>query len=225
MTSRDSANRPSKTPATPQAPRPQKVPWARRIISTLILLAVAAGVIFLLVKGAGWLGGLMTQEHAKSTAKAAPEPVVISSCQAEDLKVSLLPSASVIDEGVGLEVSVGLENIGSADCSVQTEALGIQLATVGVAASGEDEAGVTDSTPASTVIWDPSACDAEWSKTLLLRPGQSWTGNLTWNGRVYSGCDPVGEDTGGVTASAGTYTLSAQTPGSEVPQAISIQVR
>ncbi|WP_099332402.1 hypothetical protein [Actinomyces minihominis] len=189
------------------ASRSQQVPWARRIISTAILLALLIGLIFGITKGVQWVMGILGEEHAKVTESAAPKPVEILPCAGDDLGVRLTPSSGVVDEGIGFTLGVQLENTGKVDCSVETSEVDIKLAG------------------ATTVVWSPSACDADWSKTLLLAPGDTWEGSLTWNGHIYEGCDAVAAETGGATASQGTYTLTALAPGASTPQTVSIQIR
>lgn len=201
--------------------RPRKVPWARRIVSTLVLLVLLAGLIFLIVKAFGWVGGLLSAEHEKSTEQAAIKPVSIAECSGEDLKVSLYPATTVLDEGVGFDVAVSIENMGDADCSVQTSDVNVLLTPAG-SFGVQGEGGKSSSPSEATAIWSPSACGGEWAKTLLLRPGQSWTGDLKWNGLVYRGCEASAD---GAAAPEGTYSLTAQAPGQSTPQAVSIQVR
>lgn len=226
MASRDSERRPAKATASGKPARPKKVPWARRIISSLILLALLAGIIFLVVKGAMWLGSLLNAEHEKSTEQATVKPVSITECAGGDLKISLFPSSTIVDEGVGFDLAVSIENTGSADCSVQTSEVNVTLASAGASIPADDgEASSAVDGGSTSAVWSPSTCDPQWSKTLLLKPGQSWTGDLAWNGHVYNGCDAVAEDTGGATAAAGRYSLTAQAPGQDAAQEVSIQVR
>ena len=193
--------------ATTNSKRKRKVPWARRIISTVVLVALLVGVVFAGVKAVGWVMGVLSEEHARATDVATPKPVEILPCSADDLNVTLSPSAGVVDEGIGFELGVEIQNRGSIDCSVETSEVEIQLAQ------------------ASTVVWSPSVCVPEWSRTQLLAAGESWSGTLAWNGHVYEGCEAVASDTGGATAPAGTYTLTALAPGGKTPQTVSIQVR
>ena len=193
--------------ATTNSKRKRRVPWGRRIISLVVLAALLAGLIFAGVKAFGWVMGLLNEEHARVTDVSTPKPVEILPCAADDLNLTLTPSAGVVDEGMGFDLGVQIENRGSTDCSVETSEVKIQLAG------------------SSTVVWSPSECVPEWSRTLLLAEGESWTGTLSWNGHIYEGCEAVAQETGGATASAGTYTLTALPAGAKTPQTVSIQVR
>ncbi len=171
------------------ASRKRKVPWARRIVSTLVLVAVLVGLVFGLVKAGSWVHSLLSEQHAKTTEAATPKPVTINACEGNDLSVTVTPSAAVLPEGQGMEVTVQAENRGDADCTVAMSSVSVEL--VGPAGS----------------VWTPTACSTSWGKTLLLGSGKSWSATLTWDGLLYSECEPVRVGDAGATPSAGSYTL------------------
>ena len=72
---------------TTNSKRKRKVPWARRIISLVVLAALLAGLIFAGVKAFGWVMGILNEEHARVTDVSTPKPVEILPCAADDLNV------------------------------------------------------------------------------------------------------------------------------------------
>ena len=85
---------------TTNSKRKRKVPWARRIISLVVLAALLAGLIFAGVKAFGWVMGILNEEHARVTDVSTPKPVEILPCAADDLNVTLAPSSAAVDEGI-----------------------------------------------------------------------------------------------------------------------------
>lgn len=177
---------------------PRKTPWARRIISTLILLALlaglVAGVVFAGIKVASWLGTVFQTEHQAAAERAAPKPVDIRPCLSADLEITLTPSSVVIEEGAGLDVGFSVVGKGEDDCSFLPTDAGVEL----VAETGP--------------IWTPTACSAALAdKTLLLTKGVPWSTALSWDGLVYADCAavPFADSGASTVAPVGTYTLQS----------------
>lgn len=199
---------PRKKPVANARPsRPRKTPWVRRIVSTLILVAIVIGVGVLLVKVGSWVHAALTDTHAKTTESSTVKPVEILPCTDENLDVTLLPSQTVVDEGMGMDLVVSLENTGSTDCSVDTGDIQVQL---------RGDYGT---------VWTPTACDGQWARELLLGAKESWGGQLHWDGGISADCQPISNDGIRATAPSGSYTLIASVPGGQSAGATTIQVR
>ena len=68
-------------------------------------------------------------------------------------------------------------------------------------------------------VYDGSKCQRDrTSATLLLVPGDTWNGGLSWDGGLYSGCTPRDGNSDGVTdpAPAGTYRVQLMLDGKTV---------
>lgn len=205
---------PRKTPASssfPKASSPppsqRKVPWGRRLVSTAVLTAVVVGLLFGVGKLAGWVTSLLGDTHAQTTESAAVKPVDISPCASTDLQVSLTPSAAVVEVGSGMVLSVVITNAGESDCSVDTADVAITLAG------------------GSGTVWEPTECGEGWARPLLLSPGQSWSGQLEWDGLVHEGCTGEQSGAGMGVAPAGVYTVTGEAPGWTAPVTASVEVR
>ncbi len=181
---------------------PRKTPWARRIISSLILLAALALLIFLGVKAAGWLTQIFHAGREVAEEQAAKPVFVLSECTAKDVDVTLSPASNQILEGGSLEIGITAQAAGDGDCYLTQAELGIAL------------------TMGDTEIWNPGECSEELqAKTLLLSVGQPWVSTLTWDGRVWDGCEP------GSVAPEGPYLLGAWVKGSSPTSTSVIEVQ
>lgn len=193
-------------PTQPGRPPTKKVPWMRRIISTTILLLVLVGLIFGAVKLGGWVKGILSDEHARTTEVATIKPVVIEACAAPDLGITVTPSVASVQEGYGFDVAVSLVNSGSEDCSFDLSTLVVSLEGPG------------------GPVWTPSACAANWDKNLLLGAGKSWATTLTWDGLVYADCVLVQHSGGSATPMEGAYALKWTAPPVVSDQEVAVQV-
>lgn len=190
----------------PGRPRKKKVPWVRRIVSTTVLLLVLVGLVFGVVKLGGWVKGLLSAEHARTTEVATIKPVVIEACSAKDLGISVTPSVSSVQEGQGFDVAVTLENTGSEDCSFDLSTLAVSLEGTGGA------------------VWTPTACSETWDKSLLLGVGKSWAATLTWDGLVYADCVVVQHSGAAATPMEGSYALKWSAPPVVSGKEVAVQV-
>ncbi len=180
--------------------------WTRRIISTAVLLALVAGVVFAAVKLVGWVSGMLSTEQVKATQSSVPKQATIGSCEPSDLSVVLTPSSTALDQGTGLDVGIELQTEGESDCSFNTEDLSIKLAVEG------------------EIVWTPTACSSSWARLLLLSPGQPWSSSISWDGVAYVDCEaamvpgPDNEDGSAgakvpAYAAIGMYDLTASVSG------------
>ena len=121
----------------------------------------------------------------------------IPACPERDIAASA--TAESIRSGSALPVALTLENRGNVACSTSLTRFSLRVTT------GDQ-----------TVYNSASCADSQQaSTTLLLRPAASWTGSLTWDGRVYA--DGCTAPTGGASpAPAGTYKLALVMDGREV---------
>lgn len=196
----------------PGGPKKQKTPWVRRIVSTLILLALLAGLIFALVTAVKWVLSVIGAEHERSTVSSLPQPVEILPCKPGSIDVEVTPSDTEIPEGAGFTVEVELLNSTQTECSFEVEDLDVSLSV-----GGYD-------------VWTPTACKAD-DRTLLLASEQEWKTSFKWNGGVYVDCERVNldvQDEAGkpipATASSGVYDLVVGLSGAEEPVHLEIVV-
>ncbi len=190
----------------------KKTPWVRRIVSSLILLAIVIGLVFLIVKAVSAVTGMLSDHHVKTTESSAPRPVEINPCSADQLQITLEPSETIVSQGRGFQTAVIVENTGEVDCSLNTTDVHVVL-------TAQSKPGASAET-----IWSPTECTPEWEKMLLLSPNQTWSGTLKWEGYVYEGCDVSGLDYGGAVPEPGIYILSAQAFEDGKVEKVSIQI-
>lgn len=192
--------------AQPGRPRKKRVPWVRRIVSTTILLLVLVALVFGVVKLGGWVKGVLSEEHSRTTEVATIKPVVIDACTPQDLTISVTPNVVSVQEGQGFNVAVSLVNKGAEDCS-------FDLSTLMVILDG-----------AGGAVWTPTACSAAWDKSLLLGAGKSWSTTLTWDGLVYADCAQVQNAGGAATPMEGQYALKWSAPPIVSSKEVAVQV-
>ena len=128
--------------------------------------------------------------------------VRIPACASADLTVR--PTISGGEVGQARNISVAIENRAGVACSFEFGHIDFKIS------SGDE------------TVYDGSKCQRDReSATLLLIPGDTWNGGLTWDGGLYSGCDAKDRNSDGATdpAPAGTYRLqlllNGQTVGDE----------
>jgi len=128
--------------------------------------------------------------------------VRIPACASADLTVR--PTISGGEVGQARNISVAIENRAGVACSFEFGHIDFKIST------GDE------------TVYDGSKCQRDReSATLLLIPGDTWNGGLTWDGGLYSGCDARDRNSDGATdpAPAGTYRLqlllNGQTVGDE----------
>lgn len=153
--------------------RPQKKPWARRIITTSALILIIAALVYGIVAGVRHVGTLI-QDHEQTTEEATlAAPVEIPECAAPDVDFSLSVNPSVAKVGQSVEVDLELANVGEKPCSLNSGEITLQL-------KGDGD-----------VFWEPIKCDKEWGIPLLLAPGQPWSTSLEWDGLTQVDCETV----------------------------------
>lgn len=128
--------------------------------------------------------------------------VRVPACASADLTVR--PTISGGEVGQARNISVAIENRAGVACSFEFGHIDFKIST------GDE------------TVYDGSKCQRDReSATLLLIPGDTWNGGLTWDGGLYSGCDAKDRNSDGATdpAPAGTYRLqlllNGQTIGDE----------
>lgn len=185
--------------ATPNR-RKRKTPWVRRIVSTLILLALLAGLVFLVFKAVIWVGDYFKSEHQKNTELTTLQPVTYESCGEEDVSVSLIPGATTITQGEGIDVVMSIENVRGEACTMTPGDVSVS------AQLGGDS------------VWTPVACSSVLSEMpLLLAPDHPWSRTLSWDGKAYVDCEvaTTGDDGASMNAAKGTYELRYSVFGGE----------
>lgn len=220
---------------SPRKPAGGQVPpslWVRRIVTGLGLLLIIALLVWGIAKAVSAVTKSSTPE-ATPCASATPTPtptatvtrsgtaalqdgeqatadgivdaegrVRIPACASADLTVR--PTISGGEVGQAQNISVAIENRAGVACSFEFGHIDFKIST------GDE------------TVYDGSKCQRDReSATLLLVPGDTWNGGLTWDGGLYSGCDAKDRNSDGATdpAPAGTYrlqlVLNGQTVGDE----------
>lgn len=206
--------------------------WARRIITGLGLLVLIALIVWGIAKAVSAVtkssvpeatpsvsvtpsptptttvthsGTAALQDGEQATADGivdAEGRVRIPACASADLTVR--PTISGGEVGQAQNISVAIENRAGVACSFEFGHIDFRIST------GDE------------TVYDGSKCQRDReSATLLLIPGDTWNGSLTWDGGLYSGCDAKDRNSDGATdpAPAGTYRLqlllNGQTLGDE----------
>lgn len=220
---------------SPRKPAGGQVPpslWVRRIVTGLGLLLIIALLVWGIAKAVSAVTKSSTPE-ATPSASATPTPtptatvtrsgtaalqdgeqatadgivdaegrVRIPACASADLTVR--PTISGGEVGQAQNISVAIENRAGVACSFEFGHIDFKIST------GDE------------TVYDGSKCQRDReSATLLLVPGDTWNGGLTWDDGLYSGCDAKDRNSDGATdpAPAGTYrlqlVLNGQTVGDE----------
>ena len=191
--------------------------WPRRIITGLGLLLIIALIVWGIVAAVRAIAGAFS---AAPVPQSTPQSVVqsgaldasgytlkggqeatadglltdgttidIPACLDRDITATA--KASPVASGSAMPVTLTLENRGSVACSTSLTRFNLAVTT------GDHQ------------VYDSSRCadSQQSSMTLLLRPGGTWSGSLSWDGYVYTnGCTaPAG---GASAAAAGTYKVA-----------------
>lgn len=151
----------------------QKTPWARRIISTSVLVLILIGLIYGVVALARGASGFLAERHEQASVGTIASPVEISACEPKDVGFDVTVSPSVASVGEPVQVTVEATNNGTQGCSLDTSEVSVQLKM------GKE------------VVWNPTECDSTWGKILLLAPDQPWSTTLEWSGFTQVDCGPV----------------------------------
>lgn len=175
--------------------------WLRRIISTTLLLAVIAGIGYLLYLFGMWVWGSLHESRAASAEATTPRPTVIESCTADDLTASLVPNSRNLYVSEGMTVQFKLEVQKGKECSLDPAEINVSL--------------TSDDYP----IWTPTKC-APSTDVLLLAEGASYSRELVWDARIYENCEQVAD----LFAEVGTYELSTKIGAATVGTPIKIVV-
>jgi len=220
---------------SPRKPAGGQVPpslWVRRIVTGLGLLVIITLIVWGIAKAVSAVtkssapeatpsasaspsptptatvtrsGTAALQDGEQATADGIVDPegrVRIPACASADLTVR--PTISGGEVGQAQNISVAIENRAGVACSFEFGHIDFKIST------GDE------------TVYDGSKCQRDReSATLLLIPGDTWNGGLTWDGGLYSGCDAKDRNSDGATdpAPAGTYRLqlllNGQTVGDE----------
>lgn len=116
--------------------------------------------------------------------------ITIPHCLGNDITMSL--DAHTVSVGAGVTMPVTISNAGSIACTLDAS----RIRTV--VTSGDD------------TYYNSGACETTPSTgLLLLRPAKTWTGSVSWDGRVYDQCTAADSDGDGQfdVAPAGTYVV------------------
>lgn len=182
--------------------------WARRIISSLLLLAVLAGLIWLLVWVWGYLSEKMGADDAPQSQSSEAESLEIPTCDPDSLEAKIVAKPTKPEVGEGSELTVTIVNSGAKDCQVEAKDLSVQMI------EGDE------------VIWSPVACTNSWDRTLLLSSKLTWTGKLNWDGKVYSDCEPVAySDEDDLFADTGMYRVYVRYANEDLPRPLYLEVK
>lgn len=179
---------------------PAKI-WVRRIISTVILLALLAGIGYLVYMFVTWVGTNLSQTREAAVAVSAPQSVDISECQPDeiDIRMKATPTQLYVSQGMNVTVTVSTKN--PTGCLLTEDTLAVEL------------------TSGTYQVWTPTACAAN-KEDLLLADGIKTDMQFDWDARIYEQCEQV-ED---LFAEAGTYQLSVQVDGKPVGEKIPITI-
>lgn len=190
--------------------------WPRRIITGLGLVLIVSLIvwgIFALIRsiftsataqsdaqskqpsqqsGAVDPSGHSLKDGQQATADgllSTDSPIHIPTCLDRNLAVTAAGATTVA--GTRMPVTLTLTNTSAVACQTSLERYGLTIST------GEQN------------VYDSRRCgeDSRPSTTLLLRPSGTWSGQLDWDGNVYTnGCQPPA--TGARAAAPGTYRVA-----------------
>ena len=174
--------------------------WVRRIVSSVLLVAVLSGLIFGAVKGYQVLHARLSEHQENVAVQAGNLPVNISECRFKDIDAKLEPDPLTPLVGEGFTLQVKFINRGREECSINTGQLEVRLKT------------------GDLVVWTPTACTDSWDRQLLLPADGSWQGALTWDGSIYSECEVSKAAEGGASliADEGAYLVEGTLLGEKV---------
>lgn len=220
---------------SPRKPAGGQVPpslWVRRIVTGLGLLLIIALLVWGIAKAVSAVTKSSTPEAAPS-ASATPTPTPTATVTRSGTAALQDGEQATADGIVDAEGRVRIPACASADLTVRPTISGGEVGqSQNISVAIENRAGVACSfgfghidfkiSTGDETVYDGSKCQRDReSATLLLIPGDTWNGGLTWDGGLYSGCDAKDRNSDGATdpAPAGTYRLqlllNGQTVGDE----------
>ena len=220
---------------TPRKPGGGQVPpslWVRRIVTGLGLLVIIALVVWGIAKAVSAVTKSSALE-ATPSASATPSPTPTATVTRSGTAALQDGEQATADGIVDAEGRVRIPTCASADLTVRPTISGGEVGQArNISVAIENRAGVACSfefghidfkiSSGDETVYDGSKCQRDReSATLLLIPGDTWNGGLTWDGELYSGCDAKDRNSDGATdpAPAGTYRLqlllNGQTVGDE----------
>lgn len=235
------AGRPSARPTVRSAGTPPRKPaggqvppslWVRRIITGLGLFVIIALVVWGIAKAVSAVTHSSAPE-ATPSASATPSPTPTATVTRSGTAALQDGEQATADGIVDAEGRVRIPACASADLTVRPTIAGGEVGQAqNISVAIENRAGVACSfefghidfkiSSGDETVYDGSKCQRDReSATLLLIPGDTWNGGLTWDGGLYSGCDAKDRNSDGATdpAPAGTYRLqlllNGQTLGDE----------
>lgn len=198
----------------PVGPQPSSVYWRRRIVFSVVILAVIAVILLIVFRpggGDGTPAGSETPPPGSSESEApdtgeesaAPdpedtetaEPGEAATCSPSAVRVTPVVSAESFAAGEDPELSMEIVNIGAAACTFDVGTRQMEFLIM----SGTDR------------IWSSVDCQSDPSEQLmLLEPNQTLTTDppLVWD-RTRSSADTCTGDRPEVVAGGSTYRLSA----------------
>lgn len=181
--------------------------WARRIISTLLLLAIAAGLVWLVIWLVGFFVGKNSDFETSMSASAKQETLDISACKASALRTRIVAKPEFPGIGESTEFTLTVRNTENEDCQLDASDLRLRIS------NGDD------------VIWNPIECTDAWDKPLLLSKDLTWSGKVTWDGKVYDKCKPVQfSDNHDLVADAGNYRAYVDYSGAQLERPLNLQI-
>ena len=232
---RPSARPTVRSGGTPRKPGGGQVPpslWVRRIATGLGLLVIIALVVWGIAKAVSAVTKSSALE-ATPSASATPSPTPTATVTRSGTAALQDGEQATADGIVDAEGRVRIPACASADLTVRPTISGGEVGQAqNISVAIENRAGVACSfefghidfkiSSGDETVYDGSKCQRDReSATLLLIPGDTWNGGLTWDGGLYSGCDAKDRNSDGATdpAPAGTYRLqlllNGQTVGDE----------
>ena len=219
----------------PRKPAGGQVPpslWVRRIVTGLGLLVIIALIVWGIAKAVSAVTKSSASE-ATPSASATPSPTPTATVARSGTAALQEGEQATADGIVDAEGRVRIPACASADLTVRPTISGGEVGQArNISVAIENRAGVACSfefghidfkiSTGDETVYDGSKCQRDReSATLLLVPGDTWNGGLTWDGGLYSGCDAKDRNSDGATdpAPAGTYRLqlllNGQTVGDE----------
>lgn len=219
----------------PRKPAGGQVPpslWVRRIVTGLGLLVIIALIVWGIAKAVSAVTKSSASE-ATPSASATPSPTPTATVARSGTAALQEGEQATADGIVDAEGRVRIPACASADLTVRPTISGGEVGQAqNISVAIENRAGVACSfefghidfkiSTGDETVYDGSKCQRDReSATLLLIPGDTWNGGLTWDGGLYSGCDAKDRNSDGATdpAPAGTYRLqlllNGQTVGDE----------
>lgn len=219
----------------PRKPAGGQVPpslWVRRIVTGLGLLVIIALIVWGIAKAVSAVTKSSASE-ATPSASATPSPTPTATVARSGTAALQEGEQATADGIVDAEGRVRIPACASADLTVRPTISGGEVGQArNISVAIENRAGVACSfefghidfkiSSGDETVYDGSKCQRDReSATLLLIPGDTWNGGLTWDGGLYSGCDAKDRNSDGATdpAPAGTYRLqlllNGQTVGDE----------